>query len=52
MQEYLHDKPRTKRQPMKEEAVKDLDKPASTDPGGARLGNFINYYQFNPPIQR
>jgi len=37
---------------MKEEGVKDLDKPASTDPGGARLGNFINYYQFNPPIQR
>jgi len=24
----------------------------SVDPGGARQGNFINYYQFNPPAQR
>ena len=22
------------------------------DPGAARLGNFINYYQFNPPSER
>ena len=22
------------------------------DPGGARLGNFINYYQFNPAKNR
>ena len=24
----------------------------STDPGAARQGNFINYYQFNPADQR
>lgn len=23
-----------------------------TDPGAARQGNFINYYQFNPPSER
>ena len=23
-----------------------------SDPGAARLGNFINYYQFNPPSER
>jgi hypothetical protein len=24
----------------------------SKDPGAARFGNFINYYQFNPPENR
>ena len=24
----------------------------SGDPGAARQGNFINYYQFNPPSER
>ena len=24
----------------------------SGEPGGARFGNFINYYEFNPPQQR
>ena len=23
-----------------------------SDPGAARLGNFINYYQFHPPSER
>ena len=23
-----------------------------SDPGAARLGNFINYYQFNPAVNR
>lgn len=25
---------------------------SGSDPGGARLGNFINYYQFNPAQNR
>ena len=27
-------------------------KQRTTDPGAARLGNFINYYQFNPAANR
>lgn len=27
-------------------------KSVSVDPGCARLGNFVNYYQFNPPEKR
>ena len=29
-----------------------LDKKDTKTPGAARFGNFINYYQFNPPENR
>ena len=34
------------------EIVKLFQSPTKGDPGAARLGNFINYYQFNPPSER
>ena len=29
-----------------------LDRKDTKNPGAARFGNFINYYQFNPPENR
>lgn len=36
---------------MGDKADKDnaIDK---TDPGASKYGNFINYYQFHPPVER
>ena len=45
---------------QKSEGVLDIEKslkstnyhPNVSNPGAARQGNFINYYQFNPPSER
>jgi len=37
---------------MEEQTEQTGDIKRANDPGGARQGNFINYYQFNPPTQR
>ena len=34
------------------ESYEEISSKKDSDPGAARLGNFINYYQFNPPSER
>lgn len=37
---------------IKDNCSKKVTLKKDSDPGAARLGNFINYYQFNPPFER
>ena len=39
-------------QVIQESDANEIPEKKDNDPGAARLGNFINYYQFNPPSER